>query len=97
MINISDRPLGASLADFTDDSWLLIVEDEGPHGLGRVLGYFVFATQALAERQTRGAACDALDLFRGEEIPNDVQMEVMTYSDFKASYGNRMPLKNRGA
>lgn len=83
---------------WTDSDWLLLVEDDGPNGLGRVVGYFVFRTQKDAERCNRlGALMDALGMYIGEEIPENVyQTEIMTYADFVASYGNRMPLNNRG-
>jgi hypothetical protein len=85
------------LGDFTDTDWLLLVEDEGPRGLGRVLGYQVYPNEAAARgMDSLGVLCDELGLFIGEEIPNDVATEIMTYGDFKASYGNRMPLNNRG-
>lgn len=65
------RPLhddGEILADWTD--WLLLVEDDGPNGLGRVVGYFVFRTEADAWRCNRlGALMDALGMHIGEDIP----------------------------
>lgn len=82
--------------DFTNEDWVLLLEDDGPTGLGRVLEYVVFdnSSEALAVRLD--AACDMLGLFMGEDIPrNQVATEVMTYGDFIASYGNRMPLCNR--
>lgn len=84
------------MGDWTDGDWLLLIEDEGYDTMGRVLGYLVFATQAEADAVGRGAACEVCNLFKGEPIPDDITIEVMTYGDFKASYGNRMPLVNRG-
>ncbi len=84
------------MTDFGDDHWLILLEDQGPKGLGRVLGYAVFETEGEAIRHNiRGHLCDACGLFLSEEIPDDVDTEILTYGDFKASYGNRMPLVNR--
>jgi hypothetical protein len=86
------------LGDFTDSDWLLLVEDDGPSRCGRVLGYQVYPNQAAAQgMNSLGVLCDELGLFIGEEIPQDVCTEIMSYGDFKASYGNRMPLNNRGS
>lgn len=83
--------------DFTDDHWMILLEDSGPNGMGRVLGFFVFHSETEAYvYNVRGELCEALGLFVGEAIPEDVVTEVITYGDFKASYGNRMPLTKRG-
>lgn len=87
---------GLHSGDFTDNDWLLLVEDDGPTGMGRVIGFFVFKTEADANAVSLGAACDHLGLFHNEPIPDDITIETMTYGDFKASYGNRMPLVKRG-
>jgi hypothetical protein len=85
------------MTDFGNDDWLLLVEDSGPDGLGRILGFFVFKTETEAKAHDwKGLLCDALGLFQGENIPEDVVTEIMTYRDFRESYGNRMPLRNRG-
>lgn len=82
--------------DFTDDDWLLLLEDEGLSGLGRVIGYAVYSTEEAAQRNSsRRAFADALELFINQDLPNDVETEVMTYRDFQESYGDRMPLCNR--
>lgn len=82
--------------DFTDTDWLLLIEDDGSTGLGRVRGYFVFETRAEAEaHSTNSTVREVLALEPGEDIPHDVCNEIMSYADFKSSYGNRMPLHNR--
>lgn len=99
-MSLDPRPLhadGQVFGDIADTDWLLLVEDDGLNGMGRVVGYFVFATQHDAERCNRlGALMDALGMHIGEDIPEGVyQTEIMTYADFRTSYGNRMPLNNR--
>lgn len=81
--------------DFGDNHWLLLIEDS--RGLGSVLGYIVYEREADAHWADRGVdmLCDTFGLFVGETVPEYVVTEVMTYGDFKASYGNRMPLHNR--
>jgi hypothetical protein len=81
---------------YTDASWLLILETEGVNGMGHVEAYWAFETEADAERCNRlGSLMDALNRHVSEEIPEGVYTtEIMTYADFKASYGNRMPLRN---
>jgi hypothetical protein len=91
-----EAAVSAITGDWTDEDWLVLIEDEGPRGLGRVLGFLVFDTQFAAQRVGKGAACEACNLFKGEEIPDDVNLEVLRYDDFKTGYGNRMPLCNRG-
>jgi hypothetical protein len=81
--------------DFSDADWLVLLEDSGPNGMGRVIGFAVFKTEAAAMAPSRGGLCSDLGMFVGEDIPDDVVTEVMTFADFKASYGNRMPLHNR--
>ena len=81
--------------DFTEDDWLLLIEDDGPDGMGRVIGFLVFDTKAAAQRCSIGEACDLCGLYVGEVIPEFVESEILTYGDFKASYGNRTPLHNR--
>ncbi len=78
--------------DLEDDTWLLIIEDEGPDRLGRVLGFLAFDTQYEAEHMPHGQAYDAC----GIDKSDGTDIEVMTYGDFKESYGKRMPLRNRG-
>jgi hypothetical protein len=82
--------------DWTDDDWLLLLEDEGHNGLGRVLGYLVFDSKEEAEAFPRGELCDAVGMYIGMEIPPNVTTEVIAQWDFRESYGNRMPLRNRG-
>lgn len=76
-----------------DDHWLLLVEDS--FGLGRVLGFAVYDSEREPAWLSIRAACDACGLFEDEEVPEAICTEVMTYADFKESYGNRMPLHNR--
>lgn len=77
--------------DFTHFDWLLLVEDCA--GNGRVRGYWVFATEEEA-RNCVGTEvlCELLDL----EMTEATVTEIMTYGDFRNSYGDRMPLTNRG-
>lgn len=83
--------------DFTDDHWLLLVEDDGYDGLGRVIGYLVFDSEGAAEEHDNILdLCERLGLFEGEKIPEDVVTEIITYREFRQFYGNRMPLVNRG-
>src|SRR6187551_1728976 len=77
------------MGDFSNDDWLTLIEDPGPDGLGRVLGFLVFQTREEADRISRGEACEACDLFKGEPIPGDVDLETLSCGGFKASYGNR--------
>lgn len=86
------------MRDIGPSDWLLLVEDEGPTGLGRVLAYVVLESQIEAETmEARGvrSVCHSLGLFDGEEIPDDVCLEAMSIEDFRGSYGDRMPLHNR--
>jgi hypothetical protein len=80
--------------DISNEDWLVLVEDEGRDGMGRVLGFCVCPTEAEAESiaQNRGELFDALELFIDEDPADDVWCEVIEYHDFKKSYGNRMPL-----
>lgn len=81
--------------DFGDDHWLLLVEDSGPNGLGRVLGYLVFQTEGeakAAEDHTLGWLCELLDVW---PVTEAMTTEVMSVRDYRESYGNRMPLRNR--
>ena len=79
-----------------DNPWLLIAEDDGLDGTGRVLAYMCFDTEEEANQfeGRRGELCDAMELFIDEPIPDDFAVEVMQYSEFKQEYGNRMPLRN---
>jgi hypothetical protein len=80
--------------DFTDQHWLLLIEDEGLNGLGRIRGYAVFNNEQDAHAFSPRALCYALELDTDDD-DEGVQSEVMSYADFRASYGNRMPLTNR--
>jgi hypothetical protein len=79
-----------------NDPWLVIAEDSGSDGMGRVLGHLCFDTEEEAYQfeGRRGELCDIMELFIGEDIPDDFSVEIMTYSEFKECYGNRMPLRN---
>jgi hypothetical protein len=79
------------------EEWLLIAEDSGRDGNGRVLSYMVFDTEREAHVYDgrRGALCDDMGLFIDEDIPDDFCVEIMTYDDYKSCYGLKMPLRNQ--
>lgn len=79
-----------------NDPWLIIAEDDGVDGMGRVLAYMCYDTEEEANQfdNRRGELCDAMGLFINEPIPDDFAVEVMQYSEFAQCYGNRMPLRN---
>ena len=81
-----------SLQDIKDTDWLLLVEDDGTDGLGRVLGYVVGPNELSLSNLPRGEVFDSLELFMDGEVPDDVCVEVIQVEDFYESYGNRMPL-----
>ena len=76
--------------------WLLIAEDDGPDGNGRVLGYMCFKDEETAQEtaRRRGEICDWMGLYIGEDIPDVFAIEVMTYDEFFECYRDKMPLKN---
>ncbi len=89
--------------DIKPEHWLVLVEDDGYDGLGRVLGYYVFERESSA-RDAQDLPifelCEGLLAIEQIESPpaqsRGVMCEVMDYADFRESYGDRMPLHNRG-
>jgi hypothetical protein len=74
------------------NDWLVLVEDDGLDGMGRVLGWCVCSDKSIADNIPRGELFDALELFIDCEVPDNVYIEVIQVHDFDACYGDRMPL-----
>jgi hypothetical protein len=74
--------------------WIAMATVDGKDHNGEVLGYIVCNDEAYAKRFTdrRGEWADWLHL---RDIPDDLNIEIISYDDFKKEYGDRMPLKNQ--
>lgn len=74
--------------------WLVIVAADA--GQTTSIGCLMVPTEeeAVNWRHRRGELCDALELYMGEDIPEDLCVEAISYEEYRSCYGDRYPLNN---
>jgi hypothetical protein len=85
-----------SASELNSNDWLAVVTCDGIDGMGAVLGFVIGDTEQQVNNIPRGEMCDWLELFMGEDIPDDVSVEYTTVQDFYDCYEDRMPLGHNG-